>query len=160
MSVRGIQDLADLIDLLKNPAKYDEKISQLRGEIERYNAAIESVVKLDSVNEYTINIKNKSEAIDKEYEQAKANSAQLLAATKLEVEAAKAEIKKAQDKIKAKELLIKATEETQLANAKYQTEFAEKLEKKANELSAKEAQLDALEKELAERKAKLLAALG
>jgi chromosome segregation ATPase len=160
MSVRGIQDLADLIDLLKNPAKYDDKISQLRGEIERYNAAIESVVKLDSVNEYTINIKNKSAQVDQLLERAQQESAKILADAKAESDKAKEETKQKREALSKKEKLV-ADREASVAVAEQSLKQAQdKLALVEAAVAAKEVKLTDLEKDLNERKAKLLAAIG
>ena len=160
MSVRGLDSLAEIIDLLKNPAKYDAKMAELRGEIDRYHAAIESVTKLSEVNEYTLNIREKSAKIDAEYAAHQEKVNKELAALADEVKQAKKKLKDRELKLEEQEKQAKEVGEQQLLIAKEQTAFAEKLEKKSVELTQREAKLDELEKELAERKAKLLAAFA
>jgi superfamily I DNA/RNA helicase len=160
MSVRGLDSLAEVIDLLKNPAKYDAKLSELRAEVGRYHAAIESVVKLDSVNEYTQNIRVKSAQVDELLETTQETTAKMLSDAKAEVEKSKAEAKSKKEVLAAKEKLL----EEKLAKAEQEAaELAKEKLRQSDEqqaLNKKKDELDALAKDLAERKAKLLAAIG
>ncbi len=160
MSVRGLDSLAEVIDLLKNPAKYDAKMNELREEVGRYHAAIESVVQLESVNEYTQNIREKSAQVDKLLADTQETTTRLIAEAKAEAEKLKAEAKAKKEIVSAKEKQVAEKlaklEQDQAELSKAQAKSVEV----AAALQSKAIALDVLAKELDERKAKLLAALG
>jgi chromosome segregation ATPase len=160
MSVRGLESFVEVIDLLKNPAKYDAKIEELKQAYQNYKDAVESVTKLSEVNEYTLNIRDKSAKIDEEYKTHQEKVAKELAALSAEVKETKAKLKDREEKVKQKEILSEQIAQEQFKHAKELSAFAEKLEQKSVELTQRQAQLDEVEKELAERKAKLLAAFA
>lgn len=160
MSIRGLDSLAEIIDLLKNPSKFDAKMTELRGEISRYHEAIESVTKLADVNDYTLNIREKSKQVDLLLEKTKIDSVALMESIKQEAAKGKALAKETLDKIKLREEKLKESEEYLSARIKEIDSLNESLARKSDLLRAKEDALNVQSQELAERKQKLLAAIG
>jgi chromosome segregation ATPase len=158
--IRGLDSFEAVLELVKNPKAFEDKAAELRKITDTYHAAIESVVKLDSVNEYTLNIKNKSAQVDQLLERAQQESAKILADAKVESEKAKEEVKQKRDALSKKEKLV-ADREASVAVAEQSLKQAQdKLALAEVAVAAKEEKLVALEKDLNERKAKLLAAIG
>jgi hypothetical protein len=59
--VKGFDSFQEVLDLIKNPAKFDNKVKELEVVIDRYTQAVEAVTKLSEVNEYTQSIKAREE---------------------------------------------------------------------------------------------------
>ena len=119
MKHQGLIDFFAVLDLLKDPAKYEQKINSLKQEIDTYTKVVESVVELSKVNEYTLSIQDREE-----------KSKQLLA----------------EAKTKATELVAKATKSLEQKEAQLSSEL-QKVSEKHSALVEKEKQLEALEKE-------------
>lgn len=71
MAFKGLEDFFSVVDLLNNPDKYKSKVEELKALTASYTEAIEAVVKLADVNDYTENIRYRNELSIKELEKAK-----------------------------------------------------------------------------------------
>lgn len=156
----NIQDIADFLDLVKNPAKYDKLLQQLKEENDRRIAVIETVGKVSEINsilDKTQKQKNAVEAqLDKQREDlqaAKEVQEKEFAATKEKIagllEEAKAKNKASLEREKqAAEKLAKA--DTTLSELESEREVVLKLK----------ASLEEQQADLADKQAKLKNILG
>lgn len=65
----NIQDIADFLDLVKNPAKYERVLSNIKAEQDRLNAVIETVGKASELDKLRKEVELKSNTLTIEYNQ-------------------------------------------------------------------------------------------
>lgn len=63
----NIQDIADFLDLVKNPAKYERVLSNIKAEQDRLNAVIETVGKASELDKLRKEVELKSNTLTIEY---------------------------------------------------------------------------------------------
>lgn len=63
----NIQDIADFIDLVKNPDKYEKVLSNIRDEQARLNAVIETVGKASELESLRTEVENKASNLEASY---------------------------------------------------------------------------------------------
>lgn len=63
----NIQDIADFIDLVKNPAKYERVLQNIKDEQGRLNAVIETVGKASELDKLRKEVETKAILLDSEY---------------------------------------------------------------------------------------------
>lgn len=63
----NIQDIADFLDLVKNPAKYERVLSNIKAEQDRLNAVIETVGKASELDKLRKEVELKSNTLTAEY---------------------------------------------------------------------------------------------
>jgi len=157
---KGLENLADVLDMIKNPAKYAAKLEELQKATAQYTASVEAVVKLSQVNDYTQSILQREEDSKKALADAQAEAAALVA---------KAQAEAAVLNKKAQEATQKAAGDSESALARVSAAIAYEqrlealkasLDKDKAEFEAKAKILADLGDELTERKNKLLAAMG
>ncbi len=159
MAIRGLESLAEVLDLIKNPSKYEAKLKEIQDQVAKYTEVIESVTKLSEVNEYTLNIREKSAKADKLLADAQVSAAKIQADAKESAD---------KDREEAKVILTKAKERDKISKDKeaFLNKALDDLaagqkglaEDKAR-LSIKEQELADLAKELEDRRQRLLAAM-
>lgn len=64
----NIQDIADFIDLVKNPVKYEKVLQNIKDEQARLNAVIETVGKASELDKLRKEVEDKATKIKDEYE--------------------------------------------------------------------------------------------
>ena len=157
---KGLESFFEVLNLIKNPDKYDTKIAELKAVTAQYTASVEAVVALSNVQQYTQSIRQREEDSKKALEDAKAEATALAVSGRT----------KADKMLKhAQEVSQKAVEDSEVAAAKLDAANAREaavaasmatLAKAWEEFNAKEKALAELGVELEERKKKLLAAMG
>ena len=157
---KGLDTFLEVVDVISDPKKYQAKVDELKQLTANYVTAIESVVALASVNDYTQNIRKREESSKIELENARNDAADIRskarewkAAQEAKFAAEEASIRKANEDIK---FLMDATQ----AEAANQAKEAAAIAVWKTELQAKEDRLAMAEQELAVRQAKLKAALS
>jgi len=63
----NIQDIADFLDLVKNPAKYERVLSNIKAEQDRLNAVIETVGKASELDKLRKEVETKADTLNVEY---------------------------------------------------------------------------------------------
>lgn len=63
----NIQDIADFLDLVKNPAKYERVLSNIKAEQDRLNAVIETVGKASELDKLRKEVETKADTLNSEY---------------------------------------------------------------------------------------------
>ena len=158
--VKGFDSFQEVLDLIKNPAKFDSKVKELEVVIDRYTQAVEAVTKLSQVNEYTQSIKAREEESKQVLADAKVEAAALVAKAQADADAvtkkAQEATQKAAGDVAAAEARMKAV---QTLEALIEASKA-KLAKAEADFQIKDKLLSDLGDELTERKKKLLAAMG
>ena len=159
-ATKGLESFLEVLELIKNPAKFDAKIAELKAATAQYTASVEAVVALSNVNDYTMSIRKREEESKKVLEDAKNEASTLVAKAKSEATELKAKAHK--DAQKAVEAVASAQNKVDSATAREQQvrESEATLAKAWAELREKEKSLSDLSAELTERKNKLLAAMG
>lgn len=151
----NIQDIADFIDLVKNPAKYEKVLLNIKEEQERLNAVIETVGKAGELDKLRKQVEAEKEVLLADFERSKSEQDK-----RVEQEVAILSKKK----MEYTDAVTKATELSSTAQAKLQE--AEKLvasqaarEKALKQgedgLRVRQEQLDALISEYNEKVSKL-----
>jgi hypothetical protein len=157
---KGLESFLEVLDLIKNPDKYDAKVAELKAATEQYTASVEAVVALSQVNQYTQSIRQREEDSKKALEDAKAEADALVVAAKAKADGM---IKQAQ------EATQKAAGDTEMALTMVSAAMVREglvadseatLAKAWEEFKVKDKLLSDLGDELTERKNKLLAAMG
>jgi cell division septum initiation protein DivIVA len=158
--IKGLDSFQEILELIKNPSKFDAKVNELQLVVGRYTAAVEAVTKLSEVNEYTQSIRQREEDSKKALEDAKAEADTLVVAAKAKADGM---IKQAQ------EATQKAAGDSEMALARVSAAIVREQLLEASEASlakawedfkVKDKLLSDLGDELTERKNKLLAAMG
>ena len=159
MSVKGLDSFLDVFEVVKDPKKYEDKVEELKVLTAQYREVVEAVVALAGVNDYTKNIKEREESSKKEVEEAKqqANDIRNAATEKAKQKLAtlvtrEAVVSKAEEEVanKLKEFGILVDEYEKRKKA---------LDEQQAFLATQEEKLRDSERVLAERQAKLAAAL-
>ena len=57
MSFKGLDSFFEVLALVKDPAKYEDLITRLANETKQYTEAVEAVVAVSEVSDYTRNIR-------------------------------------------------------------------------------------------------------
>jgi cell division septum initiation protein DivIVA len=158
--IKGLDNFMEILDVLKDPNKYDAKIQELVEQTKRYTEAVEGVTKLSEVNEYTQSIKTREEESKKVLAEAKAEANALVVQAQAKADGLMA---------KAQEATQKASRDSEAALARVSAALTREelvavseglLAKAKEEFNIKDKMLSDLGDELNERKAKLLAAMG
>ncbi len=63
----NIQDIADFLDLVKNPAKYERVLSNIKAEQDRLNAVIETVGKASELDKLRKEVETKADTLNNDY---------------------------------------------------------------------------------------------
>lgn len=63
----NIQDIADFLDLVKNPAKYERVLSNIKAEQDRLNAVIAAVGKASELDKLRKEVETKADTLNSEY---------------------------------------------------------------------------------------------
>lgn len=156
----NIQDISDFIDLVKNPAKYEKVLQNLKDEQARLTAVIETVGKVSEINtllkeaqnkeaKLLAEYKNKSDAVEKQAEDDAVVIGQMKAKAKEELE----QISKSVEEIAVQTKEIK----------KKRAELSERekdLVLKESSIQVSQETLDTLIKEYEEKVAKLRAVMA
>jgi DNA repair ATPase RecN len=56
--IKGLDSFLDVLELVKDPKKFDSKIKEIKAETDKYQSVVEAVVKLSEVDDYITNIKS------------------------------------------------------------------------------------------------------
>lgn len=137
----NIQDIADFLDLVKNPKKYEESLSNLKAESDRQQAVLATIAKAKNLEAWEKELTNKETTLESGY-QARVTSLDAEATAKQkELDSALTATKKLQGE--AAELV-----------AKNKTKLAE-LEAREKEIADKEFVLNRDQQIVNERSAKL-----
>lgn len=151
----NIQDIADFLDLVKNPVKYEERLQALKDEQGRLNAVIETVGKASELDKLRKEVEKEREQLQADFLKATQErdkyverEVQILAQKKREYEDAT---------VRATELAVSA--EAKLRSAQELTDSFSGREKVLRQgedgLRVRQEQLDALISEYNEKVAKL-----
>lgn len=159
MSVRGLDDFISVVNLLSNPDKYTEKVNELKGLIANYTEAIEAVVKLADVNEYTQNIRTREEQSKAELESARKEAQDIKAKARDYFNSEKDKVAGLTQDLNARKVELDNQENA--IKIKYRKFLEEKNanESKEKELASREEALVKGNKDLADRIKKLSAAM-
>ena len=155
----NIQDIADFLDLVKNPVKYEERLQALKDEQGRLNAVIETVGKASELDKLRKEVEKEREQLQADFLKATQErdkyverEVQILSQKKLEYEDATA---------RATELAVSA--EAKLRSAQELADSFSGREKVLRQsedgLRVRQEQLDALISEYNEKVAKLRAVM-
>lgn len=63
----NIQDIADFLDLVKNPAKYERVLSNIKAEQDRLNTVIETVGKASELDKLRKEVETKADTLNNDY---------------------------------------------------------------------------------------------
>jgi len=160
MSFKGVDTFFDVLSIVKDPEKYSKLISQLQDETKQYTEAVEAVVAISEVSDYTRNIREN----DTKAKQALIEAQQTAFST---IQEAKDQAKAIKDK--AKEIQKKADDfassllekEQQLKDFEKSLSAQERtLSNLTTEANKVIAENKVIKEDLEDRKAKLMAAIG
>lgn len=142
----NMQDIADFLDLIKNPEKYDAAMKTMQDEQKRLNASIATVGVAGEINKIRKDIENRSNKLDGIYEQ--------------KVATVEAEQKKWLDKIALTDALSKQELDRNKLAAKDLAEKEAAYKTKLQEITTREQLLVNLESVAMEKEQKLNAMLA
>ena len=156
----NIQDIADFIDLVKNPVKYEKALQNLKEEQQRLNAVVETVGKASELEALRKKVLEDQAKLEQDLKsKIEANEKKTLAKLK-SLEATQV---KAQEELdKAQKAQVEA-QLKQISAEELQASFSgrdKQIRKQEEELSQRLATIQSKEAELAERLAKLRSVMG
>lgn len=158
--IKGLDSFTDVLEIMKDPAKYEAKLNEIRKATHDYQVVVESVVELSKVNEYTSSIRFREEESKHLLTSAKEQAEKILTDAYNQAGEMKANatsiLNEANEAKKENKQLNKELKE-QLSDIQAQKNV---LATHAAELERKSMALDNLEKELLEKRNKLLNALS
>lgn len=158
--VKGLDSFLDVLELVKNPSKFEAKIAELKDATSKYDAAIKSVVGLANVNDYIQGISARDAESKRLREEAEKMAHAMVSDAHDEAASIKKLSKDKVDKIQVREEAVVVLETSLKTKEKVLNEKEVVLNTLNQTLSAKEASLASIEQELSERKAKIIAAIG
>lgn len=122
--IKGLDSFFDVLEIIKDPAKYDAKLQELKQQVAQYKEVVEAVVSLAKVNEYTVSIRERELKSAEILAQAERDVAAIIKNAQIEADTLKAEARVLKEdsvaenkavkdlKKQLKEQLQKATDET------------------------------------------------
>lgn len=154
---KGLETFFDVLDIIKDPKKFQEYVEALQEETRKYKEVVEAVVELSKVNEYTMNIREREELSKTALQDAKAQVKALLEKTQAQVEKRQEAVAEKEQVLANKEASL-ATLSKELAdkNAQLASQQVE-LEKQRESLASRTEAVQKLQAELDEKLAKLRA---
>jgi chromosome segregation ATPase len=159
-ATKGLDSFLDVVEILGNPSKYKEKIDTLKAATKQYTEVVEAVVALASVNDYTANIKKRDEETKILLTEAKEKAVAITAEAKTKAAEKLKKLEEREENIR-KDFDFLTLESDRLAKQaeELKKQQADVVEAKAY-IAAREADLAAANRVLAEKQAKLKAALA
>jgi len=157
---KGLESFLEVLELIKNPDKYDAKVAELKAATAQYTASVEAVVALSQVNQYTQSIRQREEDSKKALEDAKAEAAALVVAAKAKADGMIKEAQEATQKAAGDSEVALARVSAAIVREQLLEASEASLAKAWEDFKAKDKLLSDLGDELTERKNKLLAAMG
>lgn len=158
--VKGLDSFLDVLELVKNPTKFEAKIAELKDATAKYDEAIKSVVGLANVNDYIQGISARDAESKRLHKEAEVTANKMVSDAHDEAASIKKLSKDKVDKIQVREEAVTVLETSLKAKEKVLNEKEGVLNTLNQTLLAKEASLASIEQELSERKAKIIAAMG
>ena len=153
--IKGLDSFFDVLEVIKDPKKYEAKLTELKTQVDAYKEVVEAVVKLAEVNEYTTSLKDKEQRTKELLAQAERDVAAVIRNADNEAAEIKkvVQVEKAQTTLELKEVKeLKKQLKEQLQ--KSQTE-SDTLTKEREELRGRRMEVEAQALELATRLEKL-----
>ena len=153
--IKGLDSFFDVLEIIKDPVKYDAKLQELKQQVAQYKEVVEAVVSLAKVNEYTVSIRERELKSAELLAQAERDVAAIIKNAQIEADTLKAEARVLKEdsvaenkdvkdlKKQLKEQLQKATDET---NA---------LQQAQKDLQTRQLEVEAQSLELASRLEKI-----
>ena len=156
----NIQDIADFIDLVKNPVKYEKALQNIKEEQQRLKAVVETVGKASELESLRKEVLAKQTKQEEEFKsKTEANEKKLLAKLK-SLEATQV---KAQEELDKAQKAQAEAQLKQISADELQASFGgrdKQIRKQEEELAQRLAAIQAKELELEERLTKLRAVMG
>lgn len=156
----NIQDIADFIDLVKNPVKYEKALQNIKEEQQRLNAVIETVGKASELD----SLRKKLDKDRTKFEKTQADRLEALASREIEFEVRKEQLEK--DLLEKIGIADKALVDTEVKVNEAQQTVRSYVERekaiRAEEASIKvqRAELEQKQREIDEKLSKLRSVLG
>lgn len=158
--LKGIDSFFEVLAIVSDPTKFKAKIEELQTEAKKYQDVVEAVVKLSEVNDYIKTIKERDISSKLALDKANADATAILAKASEDAVALGAKAKEAMKKAKEFEQAV-AAREAVIATAERTISARTDAIAKANaDLAQRQAMQADVEQSLADRKAKLMAAMG
>ena len=156
----NIQDVADFIDLVKNPKKYEESLASLKAESDRQQAVLETIGKAKKLEAWEKELDKKEATLETSY-QTRVAALDAEAATKQkELDAALVAAKKSQGDNAELVTKNKAKEKELVAREKVVAEKEFVLDRDQKIVNERSAQLNAQIAEYEDKLSKLKAVMG
>jgi DNA repair exonuclease SbcCD ATPase subunit len=160
MAIKGLDSFLDVVEVLGNPKKYQDKINEIKAATKQYTEVVEAVVALAGVNDYTENIKKRDEETKILLTEAKEKALSITAEAKAKAAEKLKKIDEMEDSLrKQADTLLAETTRLEALKAELDKQQAEIKEEKAY-LAARTSDLAVANQALAEKQAKLKAALA
>lgn len=159
MSIKGFESFFEILEVVKDPARYEAKVKELQKEYKQYREVVEAVVSLAGVNDYTLSIKNKEARIKVALEEATSKAAFIVDKAKKEAAEVKAQAEADQHELTAKENAVSLKEQAVLASKLDLDRLVTANQELQTKLAEKQKELQVLEADLKDKQKKLLAAL-
>lgn len=159
-TAKGMDSFLDILELIKNPAKFDAKVQELNQATKQYTASVEAVVSLAAVNDYTQSIRKREEESKQILSDARTEAASELAKARAKASEVLAKAEETSEKAKKALAAVVARENDLEPQEKALLARREALAVAEKAVVDREEAASVLEMDLAARKAKLLAAMG
>lgn len=158
--IKGIDSFLDVLALIKEPAKFEAKVTELKQQCVQYQEVVEAVVKLSEVNDYTQSIKQREEASKALLSNANASAEDIISKAKEEATQLTAAAKEATKRVKEAQSALVEREAALKAGEATLAEGLKKLQESNADLSVRSVNLRKIEEAVEEKRKKLLAAIG
>ena len=156
----NIQDIADFLDLVKNPKKYETALADLKAESDRQQAVLATMVKAKDLTGWEKELDKREATLESNYQSRVASLDAEAAAKQSELDAALAAAKKLQGESAALVTKNREQEKELVVRENIVTEKEFVLDRDQKIVNERSAQLNAQIAEYEEKLSKLKAAMG
>lgn len=153
--IKGLDSFFDVLEIIKDPAKYDAKLQELKQQVAQYKEVVEAVVSLAKVNEYTVSIRERELKSAELLAQAERDVAAVITNAQVEADNLKNEARMLKEESIAENKAIKDLKKQLKEQLQKATDETSALQQAQKELQTRQLEVEAQGQELASRLEKI-----
>lgn len=153
--IKGLDSFFDVLEIIKDPAKYDAKLQELKQQVAQYKEVVEAVVSLAKVNEYTVSIRERELKSAELLAQAERDVAAIIKNAQIEADTLKAEARVLKEDSVAENKAVKDLKKQLKDQLQKATDETNALQQAQKDLQTRQLEVEAQSLELASRLEKI-----
>lgn len=153
--IKGLDSFFDVLEIIKDPAKYDAKLQELKQQVAQYKEVVEAVVSLAKVNEYTVSIRERELKSAELLAQAERDVAAVIKNAQIEADNLKEEARALKEDSIAENKVVKDLKKQLKEQLQKATDDTNALQQAQKDLQTRQLEVEAQALELASRLEKI-----